>query len=196
MDREKESPVQIQLTAAGDSSLLSEYWSDSPGLNPDAADFLDNEIRAYPTRRLKGLQVVIHTEDASEIEKELYPEAIHHYYSNRLCDNRIRLRRNSLSSLVMFVAGAAVLVVMAFLTKDGLDSVSVEILDIIGWVFVWQATSVFFLDRHDIRQENRRCKALSKAPVLVEPLDLNSRKVLYEEHLEAKRKETEDGSSS
>jgi hypothetical protein len=65
-----------------------------------------------------------------------------------------------------------------------LHPVGKEVMDITAWVFIWQATSQFWLDRHSIVIKESKMRKLSKCDVRFVPLDAKTRKIVEKERQE------------
>lgn len=169
----------IRMTIRDDSDFLSDFWSEEPVISSEAADYLDNAVRSFPRKSIRRLQIEIASEDADSFEKQIFTEAIHNYFENRLVDLRADLRRNLFASLILFIIGAVILAVMVILEHFGMRAYLSEIFDIIGWVFVWEATDEFCLERYKMKKEERNMSLLARSEIRFAALDPDSRKAIF-----------------
>ena len=167
------------MTIRDDSGFLSDFWAQEPVISAEAADYLDNAVRSFPRKTVKEIEIRIASDNASRFEKQIFTEAIHNYFENRLVDLREDLRRNVYTSLILFIVGAVILAVMVILEHLGMKPYLSEIFDIVGWVFVWEATDEFCLERYRMKKEERNMNMLAKADVQFCSLDPDSRKAVY-----------------
>lgn len=181
----KEKPVdtagekkKIEMTIIDPENFLSDYWASAPVINSEAADFLDNAIRGIHARNYPELFLEISADSLSTQQKQLFSDAIHNYYQNRLISEQHNMAHNTRSSILLFVIGTAILLVMFLLEGDGLQQWPAEILDIIGWVFVWEAVDEFWLERGKIRLRYHRWRVLSHIPIRFIGLSAAGREVV------------------
>ena len=69
-----------------------------------------------------------------------------------------------IKAIVMLIFGAATLSLWLYVSAKT-DSVFAEILSIIGWVFVWEATDIFVLQQADSRDDIRFLKRLIQSDI-------------------------------
>lgn len=172
----------IKMTLRDDTDFLSDFWADQPVISSEAADYLDNALKALNKKDLENLSIEISSAPLDGFEKKIFSDAIHNYYSNRLHENHNDLHRNQRNSLILFLIGAFVLALMVALEHFGMRPYFSEIFDIIGWVFIWEATDEFCLERYDLVAKERSWKALSQAKVSFSELDeLDCRLLRYQD---------------
>lgn len=180
MDKTKSST--IHLTVIRNDDFLSPYWADRPVISGEAASILDNLIQTVPQNNLKHLQIDIASDGIDAKEKGIYREAIHYYYENELKNIQRKRRKNVESGLTMLAIGAGILTLYALGDYLGLRPVTSEILDIAGWVFIWQAVTQFGIERHKMNLDRVRIRALANAKIVYSKLDSQARKVMREEN--------------
>ncbi|WP_289183632.1 hypothetical protein, partial [uncultured Dubosiella sp.] len=180
MDKTKSST--IHLTVIRNDDFLSPYWADRPVISGEAASILDNLIQTVPQNNLKHLQIDIASDGIDAKEKGIYREAIHYYYENELKNIQRKQRKNVESGLTMLAIGAGILTLHALGDYLGLRPVTSEILDIAGWVFIWQAVTQFGIERHKMNLDRVRIRALANAKIVYSKLDSQARKVMREEN--------------
>ena len=185
--------TKIEMTITDPENFLSDYWASEPVINSEAANFLDNAIRGIHARNYRSLFLEISADSLTSGQKQLFGNAIHNSYQNRLISEKHNMVNNTRSSVLLFVIGTVILLVMFLLENDGLQQWPAEILDIIGWVFVWEAVDEFWLERSKIRLRYHRWRVLSHIPVKFTGLSAAGRLVLIAQEEERKQYEKENG---
>lgn len=149
----------INMTLRDDSELLSPYSvKDRPVISSDLADFLDSRTAALPHG--EGLTLAIHSSCVTEEEKPIYEQAIREYYRERLCESGCELKRNTLLATTFATVGIVVLALLVIFSAYFADSIWTEVIDIVAWVFLWEATDLYFLENRSLRQECKRLRTL------------------------------------
>ncbi len=80
-------------------------------------------------------------------------------------DIRHALRRLMLKLIVLAVLGVAILCLWLYLSATR-ETVGVEVLSIMGWVCVWEATSIAVLQRPELRRMWLNIERLTRAEIL------------------------------
>ena len=134
---------EVKLKIQEESDLFSP-------LDPDQS-MLSEEVASHFERTIEGLHIkkkdtfVIHIFSDTPVNEENVKKKIR----DHLCRQRDIIKRD-LRSLIrkeicLAILGAAVLAVWLYLSAST-ENVSVEILSIIGWVAVWEATSIAIME--------------------------------------------------
>lgn len=145
----------INMTVRDDSNFLSAFSvNHTPVISDDVAVFI--ETATVPLLPKTKITLRIHSDCIDENEKKIYSAAISDYYRRHFTANRREIRRNAFLSLFLALSGIAVLFSI-FLFADIIgDGVWNEVIDIIAWVFLWEAADLHFLESHSLRTKRKR----------------------------------------
>lgn len=156
---ENSSTLTIFLNGTDDA--LSPFCDkSSPVINSDLSDYLDNQAEQLPPD--KDIHIIIN----GEADKNIVMKAIKNYYNNRLISTKREYKKNGILS-GLFTLIAIIILTAAVLIETFFSSqlVLLEIIDIVGWVFMWEAADMFFLERGALRIKQIRYLNFIKAKV-------------------------------
>lgn len=153
--RDDENRIIINMTVKDDSDFLSVFsQSDTPVISTEVAEFIENSTDSILPK--EQLTLRIHSSCIDDKEKELYQKGIKQYYSEKRIANARELKRNNIIVLLLTVAGILVLA-FAFLFEDKTGSlVWSEVIDIVAWVFLWEAVDISAFGNRGLRLKNAR----------------------------------------
>lgn len=145
----------INMTVRDDSEFLSSFSvNHTPVISDVVAMFIESATVSLLPKTPITLR--IHSDCIDEEEKKIYPSAISEYYRRHYDANRREIRRNAILSLLLALGGIAVLSAI-FLFSDYLgNSLWNEVIDIVAWVFLWEAADLHFLENHALRAKHKR----------------------------------------
>ncbi len=159
MSPENDCLLTVFLNSTEDA--LSPFCDEnSPVINSDLADYLDNKAEQLP------LDKDIHIKINGEADKDAVKKAIRNYYDNRLISAKREYKKNAFVS-GLFTLFAVIILTVAVIIETCFSShlVLFEIIDIVGWVFMWEAADMFFLERGSLRIKQIRYLNFIKAKV-------------------------------
>ena len=154
---------EIKLKIHDESELFSPLDPDQTMLSDDVIDYLAR-VFLNKHRRLRE-SFVIHIISDEPINETHVKDAIHAEFDRQQDDIRHALRRLMLKLIVLAVLGAAILCLWLYLSATR-ETVGVEILSIMGWVCVWEATSIAVLQRPELRRMWLNIERLTRAEIL------------------------------
>ncbi len=150
----------INMVVKDDSDFLSPFSThDTPVISSEVAGFLENCASSYSPK--KRLILRIHGSCVSENEKQIYALAIKDYYADEITATRRELRHFNMVSAVLMTIGILILAV-AILRRGELWS---EVLDIIAWVFIWEAVNIIAFRKRDLRIKKFRYRAFENMKI-------------------------------
>jgi hypothetical protein len=141
---------------------------DAPVISGAVAECI--EASAEGVRPGEALTLKIKSGCIDEAEKARYRAAVKTYYTGKYIAAGRELSRNRTVSLLLAAAGVLVLA-LALIFEQRIAPVWAEVLDIVAWVFLWEATDIWFLSSAKLRRERRRCISLVAMQVDFEALD-------------------------
>ena len=158
-------PSAIHMTVRDDSAFLSPYSSSAePSLDPAVAEFIEARAESKPYRG--GYHLHIHSGCIQDDEEEVYRRAISHYFRDSIATLTRSLRRESIIAAILAALGIFTLFLMLFLESAAVTGVWLEVVDIVAWVLLWEATDIVLLHGHAERHRRRRLCALRDMQVV------------------------------
>ena len=149
----------IKLKIHDEQDLFSEYDPDHKMMSEDLLSFISRSF-------------VIHIESDTPVNQESVKQRIREYFGYERDMVKKDLRLLSLKAACLAVFGIVVLVIWYYLSLDS-ESVNLEVLSIIGWVAVWEATSIMIMGRHDLNKLKRNYKRMSEAKIVISEHTVN-----------------------
>ncbi len=154
--RDAEGRVIIPMNVKSDDNFLSEFSeNDTPIIASEVASFIEsNTCAVHPNEELT---LQIRSDCIDEEEQPLYSNAIREYYMQRYVANEREIKHNL--GIVLFLGLVGVLVLAARIIYDhAFDNVIWgEVIDIVAWVLLWEATDIGLLETRDLRMQKKRC---------------------------------------
>lgn len=157
----------IDMRVICDDDFLSPYSvGDKPYISGGVAEFLDEAVKPLDLKR--GLHIKIKGETIDGDERPIYREAFKNYYCGRVAEVGAKLKRNLVASVVMLLIAVVILSVYVTMEVLGYNYVVLEMVDIVAWVFMWEAVDQFVFERSLLRREYVRDCALYGAVISYE----------------------------
>lgn len=155
----------IKLKIQEEEDLYSPFDPDRKMISEDIASYISRNFEH--TRIKEKSDYVIEIKSDSPVDEENVKSNIRDYFNDELDAVKYSLKRLSMKAACLFVFGTIALAVWFFLSAT-YSSVNLEILSIIGWVAIWEATSVTIMGKHDLREQQRDYERASKAEIKIE----------------------------
>lgn len=153
--RDEDNRIIINMNVNDDSYFLSEFsHASTPVISEDVANFLENETSSLPIK--EPLRLVVTSDCIDENEKVLYNKAIKQYYTDKYVANEKGLKRNILLSITLACLGIIALALALIVGNHHDTPIWTEVIDIVAWVFLWEAVDVAFFKTHEMRIEKYR----------------------------------------
>ena len=154
----------ICMTIKEDDGFLSPYAiGGEEVLSAEACEFFDRAVMRMPLK--DELRIDITSEAVAENEQSGYAAAIRNTYRTRVIDINRKLRMNAIAALIMTITAIVVLALYLALELWNAGYVILEIVDIVAWVFMWEAADLFFLERNVLKLEQLRSCRLYDAEI-------------------------------
>lgn len=167
-DFDDENRAIINLNIYDDSNFLSPYSANtSQIINDEVASFLENQVKLIKIKY--PLTIIINSNCIDEKEKIIYTDALRRYYMNNKNEYQFEKRKVSIIVLIFFVVSVSILVTHFF--YRGNNNVILEIIDIIAWVFMWEAVDKFCIERFIQQRQVKRCQNFIDAKIIYKELD-------------------------
>lgn len=166
---DQEGRVIINLTVLNDSEFLSPYGEDDDVLiSSETASFIEHSTK--PIHPRKDLTLVLNSNVIDENEQVYFEKGVRNYYENTFLELNKKLKSNFLACILLTIAGFVwfgVLIGLSFVVKY---DIVIEMISIAGWVFLWEAVDLFFLQRPGLKRQQFRAYALMNAKIKFQKL--------------------------
>ena len=129
-------------------SVISPFsLQDNIVINSEFANFLNQHILA--THLIHDINIQI---KSNNLEKQedilLIKEAIKNYYYEEAIISYRKIKNTIIKSVIFTFLAVIIFSLVIFLNHlNLLSAVATEIIDIAGWVFMWEAVDLFFIER-------------------------------------------------
>ena len=160
----------IKLKIHDEQDLFSEYDPDHKMMSEDLLSFISRSFAKVDKNNRDDY--MIHIESDTPVNQESVKQRIREYFGYERDMVKKDLRLLSLKAAYLAVFGIVVLVIWYYLSLDS-ESVNLEVLSIIGWVAVWEATSIMIMGRHDLNKLKRNYKRMSEAKIVISEHTVN-----------------------
>ncbi|MBQ9792794.1 MAG: hypothetical protein IJW32_03540 [Clostridia bacterium] len=162
----------INMIVKDDENFLSVFSeTDTPVISNEVANFIETSAKAIAPN--KNLTLKIKSDCIDNQEKELYRKAIKEYYKEQSVATSRELNKSNLIALFLTIAGIFVLA-LAFLLEQHMPiSFWAELVDIVAWVFLWEAVDVFCFKTRMMRLQIK--KYMSFISMKIEYLSLKNK---------------------
>ena len=156
---------EIKLKIHEEADMFSPFDPEQKLLSEDVSDYL---IRCYENKHRKTKEeLVIHIYSDTPVNEERVKQAIRDYCAQEKSNNRHEGRVETLKEVALGILGLLFLSLWFILSATH-ENVWMEVLSIVGWVAVWEATSIAIMSRPELFIENRMLDRASKAQIIVE----------------------------
>lgn len=154
---------EIKLKIQDETELFSPLDPDQNMLSEDVTEYFRRNYIHKHRRRKEECTIHIFTD--TPVDEEKVKKKIRNYYIQEMEDISYELKKLTMKGIILGIVGAAVLVLWLFLS--GSDSVNVEILSIVGWVGIWEATDIFVLERPELSLTKRHLMTMREAEIII-----------------------------
>lgn len=153
--RDDDGRMIVNMTVKDDTDFLSVFSAgNTPVISSEVAEFLENSTHAVLPK--EQLTLKIHSDCIDDNEKEEYRRAIKEYYTERYIANKRELKRNSIIALLLALAGVITLAAAFFIEHQTASPIWTEVVDIIAWVFLWEAVDISAFKNRQLRVKRTR----------------------------------------
>ena len=147
--------IIIQMNVKDDSNFISEFSeSATPVISSEVAEFIENETNSVKPNEEFALHIYNNCID--EDEQKIYTAAFSEYYMQKYIANERDIKRNRFAVLILAIAGILVLAAKFIFDFRGVSPVWTSVVDIIAWVFLWEAVDIGVLEARVSSIKRRR----------------------------------------
>lgn len=152
---DSDNRVVVRMNIKDDKDFLSVFsQSETPVISDAVADFIENSTAAIPPSEKIVLEIYSTCIDDSE--KIDYRTAIKEYYTEKYIANKRDIKRNTYIAFALGLIGILILA-LAFVIEYKTGSFMwAEVIDIIAWVFLWEAVDISVFHNKSLRLKQMR----------------------------------------
>lgn len=162
--RDADGRYIVNLNVTDDSNFLSVFSvSEHPVISSEVAEFLDFNTQLLPPEA--DIVLRIHGDCVDENEQRIYPAAIRQYYQEQQIVAAKELRRNRIIALFLGAIGVLCLSAMLATSSFFPNEVWPEVMDVVAWVFLWEAVDIYFFKSRELKARVKRCAAYCRMKV-------------------------------
>ncbi|MBQ6268054.1 MAG: hypothetical protein IJK64_09845 [Clostridia bacterium] len=158
----------FKLKIAEESDLYSPFDPDQEILSEDVIDYF-TRVFLNKHRRLHE-EYVIHIISDTPVNETRVKAAIRSEFDRQKDDLRYALKRLWIKLFALAALGIAFLALWLFLSAT-LETVGVEVVSIMGWVCVWEATSIAVLQRPELHRMQLNIERLTGSQIVFHVAD-------------------------
>lgn len=163
-----DNKTYVDMQVLDDATFLSPFSKkDSPLISQDVANFLENSVQKVKPK--EELVLRVYSDCIDDTEKGVYNKAIINYYSESLVSVTKEHKRNKIIALLLFLLGVITIGISIYVGKFGRE-IWMEAIDIVAWVFCWEAVDVFVFKNRSLGLSIKRYETLSKVKIEFYPL--------------------------
>lgn len=153
--RDENGSIVINMIVKDDDGFLSEFSKyETPIISNDVAEFLEDSTQSVlPAEKLT---LNVESDCIDEQEKVVYTKAIKEYYTERYVGNEREIKRNWLLVGVLAVLGVLFLAAAIFFDNSLNQTLWAEVIDIVAWVFLWEAVDIGVFHCRSLRVKRLR----------------------------------------
>lgn len=154
----------VKINVSDDSGFLSPFSADSkPLIAGETAEFIDQSIKhLYPDAPLH-IEIVGGCIDSDE--RVTYEQAIRNYYHAEFIEAVRDIRKNTIQTVIMTAIAAMIFALAVVLDAHGAESVLLNMIDVVAWVFMWEAADIFVFQRSVLRLKRLRAFGIIRSKI-------------------------------
>ena len=154
----------VKLKIHEESDLFTELDPDQRIMSEDVVSYLTDCFQQV--HKKDGEDYVIHIDSDTPVDHESVKQRVQEHFRREKETVKNSLKKLSLKAACLAVFGVVVLSIWFYLSKDS-ESVNLEVLSIVGWVAIWEATSVTIMGRHDLNVSKKIIDKMLKARIVI-----------------------------
>lgn len=156
---------EIKLKIHEEADLFTPYDPDQMMLSEDISDYL---VRNYENKHRKAIEkYIVHIYSDLPVDEEHVREAIRQHCRQEEDNIRHDIRLETNKEIILFIIGTAILILW-FILSLSREGVGLEILSIMGWVAVWEGTSIIIMRRPELYIQSKIYEYASQAEIIID----------------------------
>lgn len=159
---EKNKTIQVTLKYEKASDLISKDVNDAPFLKEEVYEKITKIITEIPGRYKYNFIIVI--DDFENFTSKDLMEIIEDYFGIKYFEKKKSLRRKRYAAFSLLIAGTLFLILsilassLKWLGNETSRTIVNEILDIVAWVFIWEAATIYYLEGFTLKAKQKIIK--------------------------------------
>ena len=156
---------EIEMKIHEESDLYSSLDPKQELLSEDVTQYI---ARNYldKHRSLKE-NYIIHIISDTPVNEEKVKKSIVEHYTTEQDNIRYELKKLTVKEICLGVFGSIILSIWLYLSARS-SSVRIEILSIVGWVAIWEATSIVIMARPELHQVYKALEKAVNAEIIID----------------------------
>ena len=151
--RARRESYVINMTVSNDNDFLSVFSEKgTPVISREVAEFIEDSTPDI--RKKETLTLRVKSNCIDDNEKKLYSRAVKENYTEKYVSGKRELMRDYIIAGILALVGILVLVLAIFVGYH--STIWSEVIDIIAWVFIWEAVYLAFLETRKLKHNNRK----------------------------------------
>lgn len=165
IDHDKDGRAKIDVGLIDSDDFFSPYsYLTYELMHPGVIDYINMCEASIPVG--EEISIDIHTEDmTTNEEKKRIRSAVKRHHAEQIVLLNKKLKHNAVVGFLYTFLGLAILIFEAFLYNVLSQIHILEIVAVIGWLFLWDGLEVLLSDRSEIRRKKIRSYRLMNAKV-------------------------------
>ena len=163
----RELMKEIKLKIHEEDDLYSPYDPDKKLLAEEVVTHLMRNF-IHKHRSLKE-EYLLHIITDTPVDEERVRENIRSFFIQEMDDADYALKRLTFKEIGLGAVGVFFLLVWLYVSSKASD-LKLEILSIMGWVGIWEATDIMIMERPELVMARKNIKNLLDAEIVIERL--------------------------
>lgn len=152
----------LSVKAETRDELFSRYnYNNDDVINRDFTDYIWHKAKLVPLNQ--NIKIQIHC--PADTSKREVKTSLKNYYRAEYLETKNELKKISFFSITCLLLGIITLLVLSVFNFAWNNFYVVSIVDILVWVFVWEAFDSFFFKRWDGKRKLKRIQKLYSAEI-------------------------------
>ena len=153
---------EIKLKIGEESDLFSPFDPDRMQLSDEVSAYL---VRSYENKHRRNLEdYVIRIFSDAPVNERHVEQALREHCLQQMSNIDHGLKLETIKEVCLAVLGLALLTLWFFLARTH-DNIWMEVLSIMGWVAIWEATSIAIMRRPELSFLKKTYRKASKAKI-------------------------------
>ena len=154
----------VKINVSDDSDFLSPFSADAtPLIAGETAAFIDQSVKHLRPGAPLNLEIVGGCIDSEE--RITYEQAIRNYYHAEFIEAVRDIRKNTVQTVIMTAIAAIIFTLAVVLDAHGAESVLLNMIDVVAWVFMWEAADIFVFQRSVLRLKRLRAFGIIRSKI-------------------------------
>ncbi len=162
-ERDSNGRVIIDMQVTDDDNFLSVFSKKGTQvISAEVAGFIESSIQTVNPK--ESLCLRVYSDCIDDNEKVVYEKAIRKYYSDCHANAKQGSKTNLIISAILAFIGIALLAFSIIVGEIG-SAIWMEAVDIVAWVFCWEAVDVVAFKNRSLKINSLKYKALSEMQI-------------------------------